>query len=116
MRMYSDAETAALYDVLNPWDRAGDFYLDLMMRARAVLDIGCGTGVLLSRARDVGHRGRLAGLDPDRAMLDRARTRRDVEWILATAAEAAWEREFDLAVMTGHAFQMLVTDGEVRAS
>ena len=33
-----------------------------------------------------------------------------------TAAGAAWDAEFALATMTGHAFQCLVTDDEVRAS
>jgi hypothetical protein len=28
----------------------------------------------------------------------------------------AWEREFDLVVMTGHAFQVLVEDDQLRAS
>jgi hypothetical protein len=32
------------------------------------------------------------------------------------AADAAWDRGFDLATMTGHAFQCLVGDDELRAS
>ena len=107
---------AAWYDVLNPWGAGDDFYLDLVMSAERVLDVGCGTGTLLHRARDAGHGGRLCGLDPDPAMLDRARRRDDIEWVLADAASAAWDREFDLAVMTGHAFQELVGDDELRRS
>lgn len=118
--MYSDADAAALYDLLNPWDPArhpGDaFYHDLVMAADAVLDVGCGTGGMLRLARERGHRGRLVGLEPDPAMLARARRRGDVEWVAGAAAEAAWDREFDLATMTGHAFQCLVGDGELRAS
>ncbi|MFF7633488.1 class I SAM-dependent methyltransferase [Kitasatospora sp. NPDC008050] len=118
--MFSDAEAAALYDLLNPWDpdrRPGDrFYFPLIMGAESVLDVGCGTGAMLHVARDRGHRGRLVGLDPDRAALDRARRRSDVEWIEGTAAEARSGAGFDLAVMTGHAFQNLVTDEELRAS
>ena len=52
------------------------------MAARAVLDVGCGTGSLLRRARELGHEGRLCGLDPAAAMLAQARTRPDVEWRL----------------------------------
>lgn len=106
---------AAWYEVLNPWAPDDDFYLGLVMSAGSVLDVGCGTGRLLRRAREAGHTGRLCGLDPDPA-IDQARTRADIEWVLADAASAAWDREFSLAVMTGHAFQMLISDDEVRSA
>lgn len=109
-------DPAAWYDVLNPWGRSDDFYLDLVMSSGRVIDVGCGTGTLLHRARDSGHTGRLCGLDPDPAMLDRARRRTDIEWVLGTAASAAWDGEFDLAVMASHAFQVLVTDQDLRES
>jgi len=109
-------DPACWYDVMNPWGPSDDFYLDLVMGASSVLDLGCGTGALLRRAREAGHAGRLCGLDPDPAMLARARVRDDVEWVLADAASAAWDREFELAVMTGHAFQVLTSDYEVRRS
>ncbi|MGW2395712.1 class I SAM-dependent methyltransferase [Kitasatospora sp. NPDC001664] len=118
--MFTDAEAAALYDQLNPWDPdhwPGDaFYDGLVAAAPSVLDVGCGTGQMLHRARERGHTGRLAGIDPDRASLARARRRTDVEWVEGTAAQSAWDAEFDLATMTGHAFQCLVTDQEVTAS
>lgn len=118
--MFSDADDAELYDLLNPWDPgswpADRFYHELVMAAESVLDVGCGTGAMLACARDHGHRGRLAGLDPDRAALDRARRRADVEWTEGRAADATWRDDFDLAVMTGHAFQCLATDDELDAS
>jgi SAM-dependent methyltransferase len=119
--VFSDADAAALYDVLNPWDPGlwpGDrFYHELVMAADSVLDVGCGTGAMLACARGHGHRGRLTGLDPDRAALDRARRRAvGIEWAEGTAADARWQAEFDLATMTGHAFQCLVTDHDLRAS
>lgn len=49
-------------------------------------------------------------------MLSVAASRRDVEWIQATAASIPFEREFALAVMTGHAFQVLAGDDELRSS
>jgi SAM-dependent methyltransferase len=110
---------AELYDVLSPWDPvhhpADAFYHRLVMAAGSVLDVGCGTGAMLHRARDAGHRGLLAGIDPNRAYLARARRRDDIEWVYGSAAEMPWEQEFELAVMTGHAFQYLVADGAVRA-
>ena len=114
--MYSDADAAALYNVLNPWGRSEAFFLSLVMAAPSILDVGCGTGTMLHRARDAGHDGRLTGVDPDRAALALARQRRDIEWVEGKAAAMTWEGEFALAVMMSHAFQFLVSDEEVQAS
>jgi SAM-dependent methyltransferase len=113
---YSDEEAAALYDLLNPWGPSDDFYLGLVMEARSVLDVGCGTGALLHRAREAGHSGRLCGVDPDDASLSVARRRADIEWVSGTAAAMTFAREFERALMTGHAFQVLITDADVRES
>jgi SAM-dependent methyltransferase len=113
---YTDAEAASLYDVLNPPGPDDDFYLDLVREAPTVLDVGCGTGRLLWQARDAGHAGRLCGVDPDPAMLAVARRTNGVEWVDGTAASLAFDREFDLVVMMGHAFQCLVRDDDLRTS
>jgi SAM-dependent methyltransferase len=117
-RLFSEPGLAALYDVLNPWERRDDFtlYLPLVMSAATVLDVGCGTGQLLQLARQAGHTGRLCGLDPADAMLDQARARSDIEWILGDLGSVDWDQEFDLVVMTGHAFQVFVEDDQLRAS
>jgi SAM-dependent methyltransferase len=81
-----------------------------------VLDVGCGTGQMLHRARLRGYTGRLAGIDPAVAALRCARRRGDIEWAEGTAADIAWHREFDLATMVSHAFQCLLTDDDIRAS
>ncbi|KUL49641.1 methyltransferase [Streptomyces sp. NRRL F-4489] len=120
----TEADLAAWYDVLNPWGPDNDFYLAPVLAADAVLDVGCGTGTLLHRAREAGHTGRLAGLDPSPAMLDRARRRADIEWFLADAGSANAPAVagtgpgagFDLVVMTGHAFQCLTADADVDAA
>jgi len=114
-RQFSDPELAALYDVLSAGRADFAFYLPLVMSAPAVLDVGCGTGELLHQARQKEHPGRLVGLDPGAGMIEQARTRTDIEWVLADLGDAAWDQEFDLAVMTGHAFQVLLTDDEIGA-
>jgi SAM-dependent methyltransferase len=115
---FSEPSLAALYDQFCPWEERGDFsfYLPLVMSAVAVLDVGCGTGALLHGARKAGHTGRLCGLDPADAMLDKARTRSDIDWILGDLAAFKWNQEFDLVIMTGHAFQVFLEDDELRAA
>jgi SAM-dependent methyltransferase len=114
-RHFADKQLARLYDLFAPWGEPDDhFYIDLVMRARSVLDVGCGTGLLLRKARELGHAGRLVGLDPAEGMLDVARERSDIEWIHGDLSTVQWECEFDLIVMTGHAFQVFVTDDKIR--
>ena len=115
-RLFVDARLAALYDAFCAGRADFDFYLPLVMSSESVLDVGCGTGALLHKAREAGHTGRLCGLDPAEGMLEQARKRLDIEWILGDLASVRWEREFDLVVMTGHAFQVFVDDEEVQAS
>ncbi|ANP49244.1 SAM-dependent methyltransferase [Streptomyces griseochromogenes] len=112
---FADLSLASLYDSLNPWGPGDDFYLELVRSADSVLDVGCGTGRLLRQARAEGHQGRLMGLDPAAAMLVQARRAEPgVEWVLGDLRSRLWQAEFDLAVMTGHAFQVLLTDEELR--
>ena len=117
-RQFVEDDLAALYDVFHPPKTRDDFsfYLPLIMAATSVLDVGCGTGALLRWARESGHTGRLCGLDPAQGMLNQARTRSDIEWVLGDLSSVRWDREFDLVVMTGHAFQQLITDDEIRTA
>ena len=108
---------AELYDAFARETGDFEFYLPLLMSASSVLDVGCGTGELLRLAREAGHGGRLCGLDPAPAMLELARRKRtDIEWFLGDATSVDWRGEFDLVVMTGHAFQVLIEDDELRDS
>ena len=113
--MISEAE---LYDLSNPWAGTDDdeFYLNLVLSAGSVLDIGCGTGKLLHHARWKGHSGRLSGLDPNAAMLTRAQKYPDIDWIHGDLSTVTWHNEFELAIMMGHAFQCLITDADVRTT
>ncbi|MGW4116387.1 class I SAM-dependent methyltransferase [Actinosynnema sp. NPDC004786] len=111
---FEDPDLAAYYDVINSSRADTDFYLDLVLDADAVLDVGCGTGALLIEARAAGHRGRLVGLDPARGMLAQARRADDVEWVLGDLGTVSFDAGFDLVVMTGHVFQVFLTDERVR--
>ena len=115
-RLFSEPRLTELYDAFCAGRPDFPFYLPLVMSAKSVLDVGCGTGELLRLAREAGHAGRLCGLDPAEAMLQVARQRPDVEWVHGDLAAVDWCSEFDLVVMTGHAFQVLVQDDQLRTS
>jgi ubiquinone/menaquinone biosynthesis C-methylase UbiE len=113
---YTDPRLAQVYDPLNPPGQDEAFYLALAGRSpRTVLDVGCGTGHL---AVDLAVRGhRTTGADPAAAMLAIARERPSgdkVTWIESSAAALDLATRFDLAIMTGHVFQVFLTDDEIR--
>ncbi len=115
---YSNPKLVALYDTLNGWDEARDFYASLPTgRPERVLDAGCGTGMLATAFSARGHS--VVGIDPAAAMLDFA-MRRDggdgVDWRCTTLQAFESEDRFDLIYMTGHAFQCLLDDEEVLAA
>ena len=87
------------------------------MSAGAVLDVGCGTGALLHRAREAGHTGTVVAdsIRPPGCWPRHVGGWR-IQWVLGDLASVGWERAFDLIVMTGHAFQVLVGDDDLRGS
>ncbi len=114
-RLFDDPDLAQFYDLENGWGPDFDYCVKLSEHARSVLDLGCGTGELaaaLARGRSV------VGVDPAAAMLDVAR-RRDggdqVTWIEADARDVRLGRTFDLVLLTGHAFQVFLTEEDQRA-
>jgi SAM-dependent methyltransferase len=115
---YADARLAALYDALNPPGDETGFYLSLAGQPpQVILDMGCGTGQLARAFAARGHQ--VTGADPAAAMLAVARTRpggEQVRWIETDAAGLAVPTLFDLIVLTGHVFQLLLDDRAVRAA
>jgi SAM-dependent methyltransferase len=115
---YADPRLTAVYDPLNPTIAGLAFFRELAgNEPKAILEMGCGTGRLACDLAARGHR--VTAADPAAAMLDIARRRPGgdkVKWIEADAAGFADGGRFDLIIMTGHAFQVLLDDREVRAS
>jgi len=114
---YQHAQIAEIYDLANPRAQDTDFYLSLAgPRPCSVLDLGCGTGTLCCALAERGHQ--VTGVDPAAAMLAVARSKpraEQVEWVESSAQTYTAQRRFDLIVMTGHAFQILLTDGDALA-
>jgi SAM-dependent methyltransferase len=116
---YNQADLANLYDDENGWDASADFYRDLALErgARSVLDLGCGTGTVM-RGIVAALGGSGVGVDPARPMLEVARrktTTEAVEWIEGDARTIRLHRKFDFILMTGHAFQAMLTDEDQAA-
>lgn len=111
--LYHDPRLVDFYDIDNGWYDDTRTCLKLAQGAASVLDLGCGTGLLASAIAKEG--ARVTGVDPAGAMLDIAR-RRDggdcVTWIEGDGRKIRLNDRFDLVLMTGHAFQCLLTDDD----
>jgi SAM-dependent methyltransferase len=103
---------AEIYDVVESDRTDLDPYLALAaeLGARAVVDVGCGTGtfacLLAARGFEV------TGIDPAAASLDVARTKRGAEqvrWLLGDSTSVP-PLEVDLLTMTGNVAQVFLTE------
>lgn len=114
---YRERKLAAIYDVTCGWSKDRDFYLSLADRPDMdILDLGCGTGLLCDAYAALGHH--VVGLDPAPAMLEVARQKRHgslVEWIESFSQDFQSNKRFDLIIMTGHAFQVLLEPADICA-
>jgi SAM-dependent methyltransferase len=114
-RLYIDPELVQFYDLENDGGADQGYCIAFAEGALSVLDLGCGTGqvaVAVASGRDV------TGVDPAGAMLDVARRRPggdSVEWVEADARHVRLGQKFDLVLLTGHAFQVFLTEEDQRA-
>lgn len=115
---YIDPRLAALYDQDSPWSIDRDFYLQSAGPSPIkVLDLGCGTGLICDAYAARGHE--VTGVDPAPAMLDIARQKPygdQINWVLSSAEHYRSKDRFDLIIMTGHAFQVLLNDTDILAT
>ena len=113
-RIFDEPRLAEIYDDLEGDRRDLDLYRSIAeeLGARAVVDIGCGTGTLACQLAERGID--VVGVDPAAAMLDVAR-RKDgaarVRWVHGTTADLP-DLQVDLAVMTGNVAQVFLEDRE----
>jgi len=113
--LYKDENLVALYDTLNKWSIEKDLYFKLAGDIpKRILDVGCGTGMLSVKYAEKGHE--VVAIDPESKMLEEAISREYSElvgWYLSSLQTFKSTKPFDLIVMTGHAFQCLITDEEI---
>lgn len=116
---YEHPRLAEIYDLNSSWSPDRDFYLSLAGYSagsppRKILDIGCGTGLI---CRAYAEKGRdVTGLDPSPAMLEVGKQKphgKKINWVCAFAQSYHSDELFDLIIMTGHAFQALLSDEDV---
>ncbi|WP_422050329.1 class I SAM-dependent methyltransferase [Shimia sp.] len=113
--LYSETRLIDVYDVINASREDFDFYLRQLPPPPAVLlDIGCGTGTF---ACEMALRGYdVTAIDPAPAMIAAAQQKDSallVKWRTGYVSDLPSEPCFDAAVMTGHAFQCLLTDQQI---
>ena len=106
-----------LYDELYPAEAKIRFFVDLAHGSPlSILDLGCGTGRLACELARAGHR--VTGADPAPVMLDVARNRPGAEavvWVEGNALTLSLPTRFDLTILTGHVFQVFLSDDEASA-
>ncbi len=115
---YENSKLAEIYDLDSGWSIDRDFYLALAGDTpQSILDLGCGTGLLCNAYAEKNHD--VTGVDPSEAMLNVARRKphgKKIEWVQSSAQNYSSNKRFDLIIMTGHAFQVLLEDDDVIAT
>jgi SAM-dependent methyltransferase len=116
--IFADQRLAAVYDTFEGERSDLDLYVALVEEfdARAVLDVGCGTGSLACMLAERGVQ--VIGLDPAAASLDVARRKPHAEavrWLNGDVASLP-PLLVDLATMTANVAQVFLSDEEWAAT
>ena len=110
--IFSDPKLAEIYDIFDGERDDLIHYLNIAkeLKAKSVLDIGCGTGNFACMLAQDGYE--VVGVDPAQASLDIAAKKNNankVRWICGDTS-ALDNLTVDLAVMTGNVAQVFITD------
>jgi SAM-dependent methyltransferase len=114
---FSDPRLVTAYDTLNALGDDSKFFCDLVasLKAKVIIDLGCGTGLLTCELAKRGYN--MIGIEPAGAMLSVARSKPyadAVRWI-----EGGYEKfegiQSDVILMTSHVAQFFIDDNEWRA-
>ena len=112
---YINPKLVEIYDLDSGWSLDRDFYLSLAgPKPQTILDLGCGTGLLCNAYAANNHY--VTGVDPSPAMLEAGRRKEhgnEIEWVQSAAQTFQSDKLFDLIIMTGHAFQVLLEDVDI---
>jgi SAM-dependent methyltransferase len=115
---FNEPRLIEVYDAAGPWGPDDAYFLALVNETPGVrvVDVGCGTGRLALALAAAGHR--VTGIDPSAASLTAAQAKPGadrVTWTQGTAS-ATPRASFDVALMTGHVAQFLLTEEEWTAA
>lgn len=113
---FTDPRQVLIYDAVNSYEPGTqpDFYLGVaeQVSAETVVDLGCGTGIITLELANRGYR--MIGIDPSPLMLEMAQQKPGadrVQWVHG-GVEQLGTPGADLAVMSGHVAQFMLTDPE----
>lgn len=117
--LMTENHAADLYDAVNDWGPADDFFLSFLTTTPGarVLDLGCGTGGITLAAAAAGCS--VMGVDPDQPSLRAARSKPgadQVQWVDGTSRVILPDCQFDVAIMASNVVQEILDDAELARS
>lgn len=110
--IFENPRLVSIYDAFDGQRRDLDHYVSLAkdLKAKSVLDVGCGTGCFACRLEEEGFK--VIGVDPARSSIEAAKRKMNagkVQWVIGNVTDLP-AMTVDLAVMTGNVAQVFLTE------